>query len=163
MNAFVQATHRLRADYTPGLWIGAIRPVFGEGEIVLAERIDRYPPHYLVALWEPLAAGVPVLPRWPAVAAIASPDSRAALLQLMSHVPGEGKVWLAHEAIDWVLVAEIVRMTDRNLAPYHHVELERFVAERRREDEAYIRAAYCDRDAGFEALKHSLLTPKDDA
>ena len=161
MNAFVQATRRLRADHEPGLWVGAIRQAFGEGEIVLAERIERYPPHYLVALWEPLAEGVPVLPRWPAVAAIASPDSQAALVQLMRHVPADSRVWLARETIDWALVAEIVRLSDRNLAPYHHVELERFIAERRREDEAHIRAAYTDRDEGYEAMKRRLFPPQD--
>lgn len=161
MNAFVQATRRLRADYAPGVWVGAIRQVFGEGEIVQAERIERYPPHYLVAVWQPLAVGAPVLPRWPEVAAIASPDSQAALVLLMRHVPGEGRLWLAHETIDWVLVADIVRLTDRNLAPYHHVELERFIADRRREDEAHIRTSYTDRDEGYEAMKRQLFEPKE--
>jgi hypothetical protein len=158
-SAFVQATRRLCTGHAPGVYIGAIRQAFGEGEIVLAERIERYPAHYLVALWEPLAPGVPVLPRWPLVAAIASPDSHAALLQLVSHLPADAKVWLATEAVDWALIADIVRLTDRNLSPYHHVELERLVAQLRSDDEQAIRSLYSDRDEPFEAMKQRWLTP----
>ena len=164
ISAFVQATRRLCTDHAPGVYIGAIRQAFGEGEIVLAERIERYPAHYLVALWEPLEAGVPVLPRWPMVAAIASPDSQAALLQLVSHLPAGGaKVWLATEPVDWTLIANIVRLTDRNLSPYHHVELERLVGQLRSDDEQRIRALYSDRDENFEALKQRLFPPPEQA
>ncbi|PPE71385.1 hypothetical protein IS481_05170 [Caldimonas thermodepolymerans] len=161
MKAFIEASRRLRADYQPGLWIGAIRPAFGAGEVEQDGRIERYPPHYLVALWPPLPAAHPVLPRWPAVAAIASPDGQAALLELMRHVPADARVWLADEAVDWALVADIVRLSDRHLAPYHHRELERFIAARRAEDAARIRAEYSDIDAGFQALKRRLLPPQE--
>ena len=42
MKAFIEASRRLRADYQPGLWIGAIRPAFGAGEVEQDGRIERY-------------------------------------------------------------------------------------------------------------------------
>ncbi|AKJ27946.1 hypothetical protein [Caldimonas brevitalea] len=157
--AFVQATRRLSSTYEPGYWVGAIRPAFAAGQLEHDNVIETYPAHFLVALWEPVQPGNPVLPRWPSMAAIASPDARAALVQLVQHVPVPDRVWLAAEAVDWSLVAEIVLHTDRNLADYHRRELQACVARWRASDIEQMRQAYSDRDPRFEALKERLLPP----
>ncbi|MCW7541535.1 hypothetical protein OOT46_27390 [Aquabacterium sp. A7-Y] len=157
--ALVQASRRLATHYAPGLWVGAIRPAFDAGQVVFEQHIDVYPAHFLVALWEPPAAGVPMLSRWPSVAAIASPDAPAALIELVSHLPAGARAWLASEGVDWALIADIVRLSDRNLQPYHHQELQAFIGRCRARDAETIRQTYSDEDPGFEALKSRLLTP----
>jgi hypothetical protein len=153
MTAFVQAARRLSRQWAPGLWIGAIRQAFG------AERQgdELLPPHWLVALWEPLPEGKPLLPRWPAVAAIAPRSSEQALLELMRHVPEGARVWLADEAVDWALIAQIVLESDRHLEDYHRRGLAAFIGTQREADRAEIAHGYTDRDAGFEAMKRRLL------
>ena len=161
MNAFVTATRRLARRHEPGAWVGAIRQAFDAVSEQALHGIERFPPHYLVAVWEPIEQGGLLLPRWPAVAAIASPDAQAALLRLVSHVPTPARVWLTDEAVDWALVAEIVLRTDRHLAAYHRRELEAFIAACRKADAELIARTYTDRDEGFEALKSRLFgTPE---
>ena len=159
MNAFAQATRRLARQYEPGAWVGAIRQAFDASSEASPAGIERLPPHYLVALWEPLREGQFLLPRWPAVAAIASPDAQAALLELVSHVPPPARVWLTDDAVDWAMVAGIVLRTDRHLEPYQQRELENFIADRRQADARHIAQTYTDRDEGFEALKSRLFGP----
>ena len=152
MNAFMHAARRLSRQWAPPLWIGAIRQAF-EAE---QDGNELLPPHWLVALWEPLGEGRPLLPRWPAVAAIAPRSSEQALLELMRHVPEGARVWLADEAIDWALVAQIVLDSDRHLEDYHRRGLAAFIRAQREADSATIAQTYSDRDAGFEAMKRLL-------
>jgi hypothetical protein len=153
MTAFAQAARRLARHWAPGLWIGAIRQAFD----AQSEGDEHLPPHWLVALWEPLPEAKPLLPRWPAVAAIAPRSSEQALLELMRHVPAGQRVWLADEAIDWSLVAQIVLDSDRHLEAYHRRGLAAFIRRQREADAATIAQTYSDRDAGFEAMKRRLL------
>jgi len=153
MKAFAQAARRLARQWAPGLWIGAIRQAF-EAE---QQGDELLPPHWLVALWEPLPEAKPLLPRWPAVAAIAPRSSEQALLELMRHVPEGARVWLADEIIDWALVAQIVLESDRHLEDYHRRGLAAFIRAQREADSAVIAQAYSDRDPGFEAMKRRLL------
>ena len=157
MKAFVQATRRLARQHEAGAWVGAIRQAFDSVNEQTPQGVDRFPPHYLVAVWEPPKEGQLLLSRWPAVAAIASPDAQAALLELVSHVPAPARVWLTDDAVDWALVAEIELRTDRHLAAYHRRELEAFIASCRKADTQSIARAYTDRDEGFEALKSRLF------
>lgn len=161
MNAFVQATRRLARQHERGAWVGAIRQCFEAVSEATPDGIERFPPHYLVAVWEPMEEGRLLLPRWPAMAAIASPDAQTALLELMSHVPAPARVWLTDEAVDWALVAQIVLRTDRHLAPYHRRELEGFIASCREADAQRIAQTYTDRDEDFEALKSRLFGAPD--
>ena len=164
MSAFTDATRRLVPAWSTGVWVGAIRRAFDEGVHAAGDEPGQsgaapLPPHFLVALWEPPEPARPVLPRWPAVAAIASPDSQAALLELVRHVPGGARIWLADEAVDWALVAEIVRRTDRHLTLAHHVGLEHFIEAEHQAEVERIAREYTDRDAGFEAFRHKLSLP----
>lgn len=181
MDAFMQAARRLSRRYRPGLWIGAIRMAFDASVVETAEAVELRPPHYLVAVWEPpgwtarpdrpagqavveapgtedaAEAWRPLLPRWPQVAAIAAPDSRGALLELMRHVPEGERVWLTDEAVDWRLVAAIVLESDRHLEAYHREGLEGFIRACDEGDLERIRAEYSDRDPGFERWRLGLL------
>lgn len=159
MTPFLAAARRLVQSPAPGVWIGAIRAAFGSVEVPVADGVERHPPHWLVALWEPLQPGELLLPRWPAVAAIASPDSQAALLRLVSHLPPGAQAWLTPQEIDWALVGRIVLGADRHLHPVQRRELLAFVAARQAEEEARIARTYTDRDAGFEAMKRRLWLP----
>lgn len=167
----MQAARRLVRRYRPGAWVGAIRLALDATVETRGEVEESRPPHYLVALWEPpgwLARPAdasseqapecrPLLPRWPAVAAIAAPDASGALLELMRHVPGDACVWLTDEAIDWRLVATIVLESDRHLEPYHRDGLTAFIASCDAADREQIRAQYSDRDAGYERWRERLL------
>lgn len=156
MKAFLAATRRLVQAPGPGVWVGAIRAALDAAEEPVPDGIERHPPHWLVALWEPPAEGGLLLPRWPAVAAIASPDSKAALVQLVSSLPADAKVWLTPQEPDWALVGRIVLLSDRNLHPVQRRGLQRFVEARQGEDEARILRDYSDSDPGFEAMKRRL-------
>lgn len=147
--AFALAAKRLVSTYAPGVWVGAIRQAFEAG----GPAAQRHPAHYLVALWEPLQGGAPRLPRWPAVAAIASPDAQAALLELVRHLPASERLWLSDESVDWALVAEIVLRSDRHLEAFHREGLQQFIDACRRSDAQRIAAEYSDRDAGYEAFR----------
>ena len=153
MTAFAHAARRLARHWAPDLWIGAIRQAFAAEQ----DGDELLPPHWLVALWEPLGEGQPVLPRWPAVAAIAPRSSEQALLELMRHVPEGGRVWLADELVDWALVATIVLESDRNLDDYHRRGLAAFIRAQREADSETIAQTYSDRDPGFDAMKRRLL------
>ena len=159
MKAFLAATRRLVQSPGPGIWIGAIRAAFDAVDEPVHGGVERHPPHWLVALWTPLQEGELLLPRWPAVAAIASPDSQAALLQLVSQLPEDARVWLTPQEVDWALVGRIVLLSDRNLHPVQRRELQRFVDERLADEREHIAENYSDRDAGFEALKALLQRP----
>ena len=152
-----QALGRLSRQHQPGVWVGGMRLAFQEVAEVVEGRIERYPPHYLIALWEPLPTGKPFLTRWPAVAAIASPDSNRALLDLVGHLPAGAKVWLSDQELDWALVAEIVLRTDRNLETYHRRELAKLAEGMRRQDEATIARSYSDVNTDFETFKTRLF------
>lgn len=156
--AFLAATRRLARAPGPGVWIGAIRAAFDAVAEPVPGGVERHPPHWLVALWEPPPPHE--LPsRWPAVAAIASPDSRAALVQLAARLPAGATVWLTPQEPDWALVGRIVLLSDRHLHPVQRRELQRFVEAREAADREHILQAYTDRDAGFEAMKARLLAP----
>ncbi|WP_157991461.1 hypothetical protein [Caldimonas tepidiphila] len=160
MKAFLAASRRLVQAPGPGVWVGAIRAAFDAVAEPVADGVERHPPHWLVALWEPPEAGELLLPRWPAVAAIASPDSQAALLQLVSHLPAGAPLWLSLQEPDWALIGRIVLLSDRNLHPVQRRELQRFVDGREAADRERILREYSDLDAGFELLKRRLLPPQ---
>jgi hypothetical protein len=151
--AFAHAARRLATGWSPGVWVGVIRQAFEaqhEGGALL-------PPHWLIALWEPPSEARPLLPRWPAVAAIAPRDSQQALLELMRHVPADARVWLSDEVADWALIARIVLDTDRHLEDYHRRGLTEFIERERAAERIAIAHSYSDRDPGYEAMKRRLL------
>ena len=155
-SALAAAARRLATSYAPGTWVGAVRPAFEP------DAHGQHPAHYLVALWEPLPPAQPLLPRWPAVAAIASPDANAALLELVRHLPAGARVWLSDTVVDWALIAEIVLRSDRNLQPHHRAGLSAFIERCREADALRIEREYTDREPGFERFRDGLLRPDDD-
>jgi hypothetical protein len=93
------------------------------------------------------------------VAAIASPDANAALLELVRHLPAGARVWLSDTVVDWALIAEIVLRSDRNLQPHHRAGLSAFIERCREADALRIGHEYTDREPGFERLRNELLRP----
>lgn len=152
-SALAAAAARLGTTHAPGMWVGAVRRAFE------ADAHGHHPAHFLVALWEPSRPEQPLLPRWPAVAAIASPDANAALLELVRHLPAGARVWLSDTVVDWALVAEIVLRSDRNLEPHHRTGLSAFIERCRDADASRIEREYTDREPGFEQFRDGLLGP----
>jgi hypothetical protein len=152
-SALAAAAARLGTTHAPGMWVGAVRRAFE------ADAHGHHPAHFLVALWEPSPPEQPLLPRWPAVAAIASPDANAALLELVRHLPAGARVWLSDTVVDWALVAEIVLRSDRNLEPHHRTGLSAFIERCRDADASRIEREYTDREPGFERFRDGQLGP----
>jgi hypothetical protein len=152
-SALAAAAARLGTTHAPGMWVGAVRRAFE------ADAHGHHPAHFLVALWEPSPPEQPLLPRWPVVAAIASPDANAALLELVRHLPAGARVWLSDTVVDWALVAEIVLRSDRNLEPHHRTGLSAFIERCRDADASRIEREYTDREPGFERFRDGLLGP----
>lgn len=158
MNALQHAARRIATRHAPGVWIGAIVKAFEAQHVEQADgRVEHLPPHYLIALWEPLPEGAVMLPRWPAVAAIAPRDANEALIALVRHVPAPARAWLTEQPIDWSLVARIVLGSDPFLEPYQRSGLEAFVARCEAADRDEIARHYSHRDEAFEAMKARLL------
>lgn len=153
--ALAAARRRLRARWSPACWLGFLVRAVPPQTIEAPEGRIHLPAHYLVGLWPP-TEGPPVL--YPEVAAIASPDADAALLELLRHVPGDEPVHLLRaEQVDTRLLADIVLATDRHLEAYQRAGLEAYVAAQGAARAQAIARLYTDREPGFEAMKARLL------
>ena len=122
---------RLARRYEPGRWVGGVRKAFGAvSEVVEGPEglyIENHPPHYIVVLWKPLDGDACFLPRWPVKVALAQPDTAAAIRELLVDVPEGERLWLADQQVDWVLMAEIVMLSEPGLQPFHYRELKQFI------------------------------------
>ncbi|HVL56817.1 MAG TPA: hypothetical protein VM491_09950 [Burkholderiaceae bacterium] len=133
---------RLAAAYAPDRHVGAVVKVFD------ADAATGTPAHWLAAAWAPAQAGPQ---RWPAAAALGSPDSQNALLELLERLPPQARLHLAPiDALDLGLAARIVLQCDRNLESYQRDGLERFIERWSGHERDAIRDRYTDRDEGFE-------------
>lgn len=153
---------RLARRYQPGFWIGGWRKVFGplaEASDEHASLVDHHPPHFLVALWQPVSLEAPIVPRWPYKATLVAPDEGSAMRELFHDVSDLGSIWLANEHIDWALVAEIVMVGERWLQPFHYRELQGFVRMERASDMALI-AMHYGSDASQEHTGFSRTRPQ---
>lgn len=123
---------RLAGRWEPGVWIGATRRVFGpvsevvddgQGSVV----VENYPPHHIIALWRPKRDYEPFLRRWPSIVNLVGSDEKSLLGEIFKLIPGGARLWMSRGDIDWALMAEIVMVSERGLAPYQCRELESFV------------------------------------
>ena len=153
---------RLVKRYQPGHWIGGLRRAFGpvaelvdDGSSNLGD-LETHPAHYLVALWRPLEATTPFLPRWPVRVSIVTPDAESAARALLEDVPRRQRLWIAGPQVDWALVARIVILGERNLKPYQHRELEAFIRAERRATLAAISVHYAGSDETFEQFANTV-------
>lgn len=146
---------RLSPDWHPAAWVGAVRRVFGpvaevgDGAGDDDGVVESHPPHSLFVAWSPLKPGQPLLRRWPSLVSIVGADGDDAVAALLKAVPGGAPLWLTPHEIDWALMAEIVMLSEPDLAPFHYRELERFVAAERAATLAQISAAYTADGDGF--------------
>lgn len=158
------ADHRIISRPEPGVWIGAVRRVFGPmSQVVQTERgdeIENHPPHYLVALWAPLREEECFLRRWPDSVSIALHDHDNAMLELLHNLPIGARLWITTQEIDWAVIAEIAMLSEaQNFQAEHYRELQRFIGQERAETLATISANYTDRESGFEGFLGTLQTP----
>ena len=146
------ARRRLLTEPQPGCWLALVVRAIDARD----DGTARTPAHFLVGAWAPDARGL--LPRLPEFAAIASPDATRALRELFIHLPAEARVLLVDERhADATLLARMVLACDGNLEPYQRSALEAFVAGRELRFDEAIRAAYTDREGGFERFRGRLL------
>ena len=155
---------RIATHPEPGAWIGAVRRVFGPiSQVVQTEHgdtIENHPPHYLVALWAPMAENESFLRRWPDSVSIALNDQESALQELLRNLPIGARVCVTMQEIDWAVIAEIALLSEaQTFSPEHYRELERFIAQERAATLATISANYTSRESGFEGFLGTLQTP----
>lgn len=123
---------RLAGRWEPGVWVGAARRVFGPvSEVVGDSRgsviVENHPPHHLIALWRPKRDYEPFLRRWPSIVNLVGTDEKSLLGEMFKLIPSGARLWMSRGDIDWALMAEIVMVSERGLAPYQTRELEGFV------------------------------------
>lgn len=158
-DALAAARRRLKARWSPACWLGFLVRALPAQTLDTAEGRLHLPAHYLVGLWPPAEGPLGL---YPEVAAIASPDADAALLELLRHVPADAPVHLLRaEQVDARLLAEIVLATDCNLEAYQRAGLEAYVAAQGAARAQTIARLYTDREPGFEAMKARLLGSDD--
>ncbi len=124
--------------------------------------VDSHPPHSLLVLWKPPKAMTqPMLRRFPWMVSISAVgDADTALAELLLQLPPDARLYLArHHDIDWALMAEIVMVSEKDLAPYHYRELQAFVLAEREATLAKISAGY-SRDEG--SFHHFVKTVRDE-
>ncbi len=152
-------------DWTPDCWfafmIEAIPEAFEDvdADDGGVERVH-HPAHFLVAVWEPVAA--PPLPQLPGAAAIvAGTLAHAAAEVLRLCAVGAPVVLVGRDEINPVVVADMIIAGDRNLGDRYRRALERFVDDERARWRSAIARDYTDRDEGYERFKSQLLGGKD--
>lgn len=148
MNLDREQRELLALHWEPGTWIGAVKRAFGPvAEMVGSAEgvlIDSHPPHSLLALWKPPKSPMqpPFLRRFPWMVSITAGDTDAAVAELLRELPPGVRLFLTQHEIDWALMAEIVMLSEENLAPYHYRELESFAEQQRADTLAAISASY---------------------
>ncbi|PTT75027.1 hypothetical protein DBR42_29800, partial [Pelomonas sp. HMWF004] len=94
--------------------------------------IENHVPQWLCALWLPQGVDVPLLGRWPEMAALVGAETALdALSQLLAKLPPHALLWVAPLEADWALLAELVMHQDADLG-LAHVEALRALAEAER-------------------------------
>ncbi len=150
---------RLSRQHRPGMWIGGIRRAFGPlidvDDASGAAVLDTHPPHYLTALWEPLRHDQPLLPRWPVKASLVAPDARSAVASLLRDVPRGQRLWLSDHAFDWLLVADIVMLSEPGLRPWQFRGLREFIEAQRQANLSAISVNYGGSDEVFDQFRRT--------
>lgn len=122
---------RVLAAWKPGAWIGAVRAVFDAVARVVSTPqgpvVDTYPPHVLLALWEPQSMATPFLGRWPLRAWLSPVQPDAAGAELLRFLPPEAELWLGDHDVDWGLIGEAVLLHEPGLRDFQLKELRAFV------------------------------------
>jgi hypothetical protein len=127
-----RAAHpRVLPAWKPGAWIGAMKSVFDSVARVVSTPqgpvVDTYPPHVLLALWEPQNMTAPFLGRWPLRAWLSPVQPEEAGAELLQFLPPEAELWLGEHDIDWGLVGEAVLLHEPGLRDFQLKELRAFV------------------------------------
>jgi hypothetical protein len=157
---------RLVFQWAPGTWVGATKRVFGPiAEVISGDNglawVETHPPHSLLVLWKPPRLNPPLLKRFPWMVSIAAAhDDDEALAAVIRQLPPGARMFIARHDVDWALMAEIVVISEPNLAPYHYRELQAFVLAEREATRAAVSAGYLHDDA--DGTRHFARTQSDD-
>jgi hypothetical protein len=146
---------RLLADWMPGAWIGAARrAIQPQAELYSSpqgEVVESHPAHWLIALWRPQRLQQPFLRRWPHMASLFEGDDEARVQEeLLRHVPGDERLLLVSDDIDWALVAEIVMLAEPDLRPFHYRALQQFIVDERAAASRRISESYSDHSSSYQ-------------
>lgn len=149
------ADPRLLARWQPSAWTALARRVRGaSAEVVQTPRgplVENHAPQWLCALWPPQRLEVPLLGRWPELAAVVGAETAfGALHQLLAELPEDAQLWAAELDTDWALLAELVLHHDAGLRPAHAQALRELVEAERtasfaRLNDAYVRQGHVAR------------------
>lgn len=144
------AAPRLLAQWQPGAWTALARRVCSACADVLQTRqgpvIETHVPQWLCALWLPQGVDVPLLGRWPEMAALVGAETaRGALHQLVDKLPPQALLWAAPLEADWALLAELVLHQDADLRPAHSEALRALAEAERSASFARLNDAYACR------------------
>lgn len=115
---------RLLSQWQPHAWTALARRVRGaSAEVVQTPQgplVENHAPQWLCAFWPPQRLEVPLLGRWPEMAALVGAETVfGALHQLLADLPSEALVWPAELDTDWGLVAEVVLLHDAAIGVAH--------------------------------------------
>ncbi len=148
---------RLLRAWQPGAWIGAVFKAFGPmAELVEADEavpgaqdtFEHRPAMWLVALWKPQSLQQPFLQRWPAMVQLTDRDGAGPVDLLLEQVPAGARLWVSDHDIDWALMAEIVMLTEDDLAPWQQRELAKVIVTQRQATATAITRHYVGQDTG---------------
>jgi hypothetical protein len=113
---------RLLAHWQPQAWTALVRRIAGASAEVTQTPdrmlVAQHAPQWLCALWPPQPPAVPLLGRWPELAALVAAEGASQALQaLLAELPADAAMWQADLEMDWGLVADLVLQQDAGLRP----------------------------------------------
>jgi len=149
---------RVTRTWQPACWFGFIIEAIPEETSADEEGAEPvlHPAHFLVAAWPPVDE--PPLPHMPAGAAIVSRHVIHAAAELLRLVPRDVPiVMLGRDAVNTVLVTDMILAGDRHLDQWYRVRLEAFAESEREQWRQEIGRDYSDRDEAFERFKQRIL------
>jgi hypothetical protein len=127
---------RLLARWQPRAWTALVRRLAGASADIVqtpaGPQVENRAPQWLCALWPPQRVDMPLLGRWPELAALVVAETAPqALQQLLPALAPDARLWLADLDVDWALVAELVLHQDASLRPAQAQALRDWVAAER--------------------------------
>lgn len=138
---------RLLPRWQPLAWTALARRVRGAAmEVVQTSagpRVQSHAAQWLCALWPPQQVDLPLLGRWPELAALVAAETAAgALVQLLAELPPRAQAWQAGMDVDWALVAELVLSQDAFLHAVQAQALREFIDAERSANALRVRSGY---------------------
>lgn len=143
---------RLLPRWQPLAWTGLARRVRSASAEVRQTQhgplVENHAPQWLCALWPPQRVDVPLLGRWPELAALVGAETAfGALHQLLVELPTHAQIWAAELEADWALIAELVLHQDAGLRSATAQALRELIEAERGASYAQLNAGYAHQGA----------------